>query len=86
MRVCVCWQTISIEKPSAELNVIEYSTAVSAGDLSALSQQRLTVSVISARYRDSKIQGKIVPRVLCELQQAVLSPLHANTNNKIAQK
>lgn len=79
-------QTIVVEKPSAELNVVEYSTAVTAADLVALTQQRVTVTLSSSKYKEPKIFGKVLPRVQCELYQAVLSASHANQGNKYSQK
>lgn len=58
--------------------MIEYSSAVTSNDLQAMTSQKVSLSLISARYKDSKIQGKVVPKVQCELFQAVLSSAHLN--------
>ncbi|XP_065200014.1 dorsal-ventral patterning protein Sog [Planococcus citri] len=79
--------TIVVEKPSAELNIIEYTTTVSSVDLVALAQQRVTLTLSSAKYKEPKIVGKIASRVQCELFQTVLSTSHLTSsgNNKFMQ-
>ncbi|KAK7601243.1 hypothetical protein V9T40_008684 [Parthenolecanium corni] len=71
-------ENITVEKISTDINVVEYSTAVSASDLQALTQNRVSVSLMSARYPDSRIHGKVLPRVSCELFQSVLSSVNVN--------
>lgn len=73
-------QKIPIEKPSPELNVITYGTAVTWQELLALSKQHLSVSLTSG-FGDSNIRGKVLPRVQCELHQAVLTSSHQNQAN-----
>ncbi|CAH0381797.1 unnamed protein product [Bemisia tabaci] len=65
-------EIIKIEKPSNELNTIEFSSVVTANDLKLLSKQKLTV-ILSSKHSELKLAGPIVTRVACQLMQSTLS-------------
>lgn len=69
-----------ITKPSNEINIIEFSSAVSPNDLRFLTRGSLSITVESKKNPFGlRIQGNIVSRLSCELFQTVLTAHNPNT-------
>lgn len=67
-------EQVRIAKPAYDLNVLQFSTAVSLSELRQLTRGKLLLSVTSVSKSDAlKLSGSVITKTTCELFQSTLS-------------